>query len=240
MEQGQKTRIVFDAKANRKGFCLNDALLQGPDLTTPLIDVLLRFRIGKHAYAADIKGIFNQVLVPPPHRDMFRFLWWKDGNISSDPITYRVKSHVFGAKRSPSCANFALRKTADEATGHSVSSRSTLKTNFYVDDCMKASDCEFDLAKNAKDVQEICALGGFRLTKFVSNAPQVLNRIPTEDKAPTQENVGLDNDPNTKTPGLIWDLKHDLLKIRKKHMEDKPATMRGVLSSIASTYDPLE
>ena len=70
-----------------------------------------------------------------------------------------MKSHVFGAKSSPSCANFALRKTADEATGHTESSRSTLKRNFYVDDRMKASDCDFELVKNARDVREICAQG---------------------------------------------------------------------------------
>lgn len=80
----EKTRVVFDCAARFQGASLNDRLLQGPDWTTPLIDVLCRFRLGLVAVAADIREMFMQVKVPVQHRDALRFLWWTDGEPDSD------------------------------------------------------------------------------------------------------------------------------------------------------------
>ena len=51
----KKVRIVYDAAAKFRGTCLNNHLLQGPDMTNSLLGVLLRFRNHKVALAADIK-----------------------------------------------------------------------------------------------------------------------------------------------------------------------------------------
>ena len=40
--------------------------------------------------------------------------WWPDGDTSADPEDYQMSVHLFGDISSPSCANFALRKTADD------------------------------------------------------------------------------------------------------------------------------
>ncbi len=56
-------RVVFDCGAAYKGTSLNSELLQGPDLTSPLIGVLLRFRQERIAIMADIKSMFHQVRV---------------------------------------------------------------------------------------------------------------------------------------------------------------------------------
>nr|XP_027206582.1 uncharacterized protein LOC113800053 [Penaeus vannamei] len=59
-----KVRVVYDLKAKFNGTSLNDHLLQGPDLTNPLIGVLMRFRHGHYAVTADIEEMFYQVKVP--------------------------------------------------------------------------------------------------------------------------------------------------------------------------------
>lgn len=56
-----KLRMVFDCGADYKGVSLNPQLLQGPNLTSLLVGVLMRFRQEQVAKTADIKAIFHQV-----------------------------------------------------------------------------------------------------------------------------------------------------------------------------------
>jgi hypothetical protein len=74
-----KVRVVFDCAAKYEGKCLNDYLLQGPDLVNDLVGVLLRFRQDKFAMMADIEQIYYQVRVPKNNKEVFRVLWWPGG-----------------------------------------------------------------------------------------------------------------------------------------------------------------
>ncbi|CAH8665526.1 unnamed protein product [Schistosoma curassoni] len=76
-----KLRIVFDCAAVYQGCYLNDQLLRGPNTVNSLIGVLLRFRLGNVALAADIEEMFLQVKIPRQDRGAFRLLWWEDGDI---------------------------------------------------------------------------------------------------------------------------------------------------------------
>ena len=111
-QKPHKVRVVFDGAASYKGTSLNDALLQGPDLTNTLVEVLLRFRWAPVCFTADIEAMFHQVKVPESDRDFLRFLWWADADMTKQPAEYRFTVHPFGATSSPACANYALRKTA--------------------------------------------------------------------------------------------------------------------------------
>nr|XP_039266331.1 uncharacterized protein LOC120341839 [Styela clava] len=64
-------RVVFDCSAKFSGLCLNDVLLQGPDLANNLVGVLARFRKKSVAIQGDIRAMFHQVKVSEPHRDSF-------------------------------------------------------------------------------------------------------------------------------------------------------------------------
>ncbi|KAL7827080.1 hypothetical protein SRHO_G00327980 [Serrasalmus rhombeus] len=107
-------RVVFDCTSSFQNTSLNKELLQGPDLTNNLLGVLMRFRQGHIALMADIQAMFHQVRVHRKHVDFLRFLWWPDGDFEKQPEDYRMKVHLFGAVSSPSCANFALQKTAQD------------------------------------------------------------------------------------------------------------------------------
>ena len=134
-----KVRVVFDCAAKYRGVSLNDVLLQGPDMTNTLIGVLTRFRQERIAIMADIESMFYQVRVRPDDSHVLRFLWWPGGNLESRPEEYQMRVHLFGAVSSPSCANFALRKTAeDNLHEFDFEVINTVKRNFYVDDCLKS------------------------------------------------------------------------------------------------------
>ena len=54
-----------------------------------------------------------RVRVRPDDSDV-RFLWWDGNDLQRWPKEYQITVHLFGAVSSPSCANFAVRKTAEE------------------------------------------------------------------------------------------------------------------------------
>ena len=87
------------------------------------------------ALNSDIEAMFYQVLVPKEDCDCMRYYWWKDGDLSKDPVVYRMKVYVFGAVSSPACSNNALRSTAigkNEEYGEEITE--CLSKYFYVDD----------------------------------------------------------------------------------------------------------
>lgn len=135
--QKDKIRVVYDCSAQYKGTSLNQELLKGPDLANNLVGVLTRFREGKVPLTSDIEGMFSQVVVPEEGRDFSRLLWWEDGNVERPPSEYRMRVHVFGAISSPSCANYALKKTAGQQEElYTKEATTVICHNFYVDDCL--------------------------------------------------------------------------------------------------------
>ena len=188
-----KIRVVFDCAAKYGDISLNDVLLQGPDLTSSLLGVLLRFRTEPVAFMADIRSMFYQVRVPQSDRDLLRFLWWPKGDISVEPKDYRMSVHIFGAASSPSCSNFALKRTAtDHQDDLSTEAVDTMHRNFYVDDCLRSAPSVEEARSLATEVGTLCSRGGFHLTKYVSNKEGVLDGILPEDRDGQETQKGLD------------------------------------------------
>ena len=134
-----KFRVVFDCSAKFQGISLNDTLLQGPNLTSNLMSILLCFRQEPVALSADIEAMFYQVQVPKEDRDCMRYFWWPDGDLSKDPRVYRKTVHVFGAVSSPACSSYALQCTADGKEDQFTEEvLECLRKHFYVDDFLKS------------------------------------------------------------------------------------------------------
>ena len=58
-------KVVFDCASKSAVVSLNNQLLQGPENTSSLIGVILRFRVNSIAVAADVKRMFHRVFVLP-------------------------------------------------------------------------------------------------------------------------------------------------------------------------------
>lgn len=111
--------------------------MQGPDLNSSLIGVVKRFRKEPVVIRADVESMFHQVRVPADDVDLLRFLWWPDGDFSQDPVDFRMRVHLFGATSSPSCANFTLRKCAqDHRKQFNRETVDKILHSFFVDDCL--------------------------------------------------------------------------------------------------------
>jgi hypothetical protein len=178
---------------------------------------------------ADIEKMFFQVKVRKEDQNLLRFLWWTDGNMENEPD-----------ESAPACANFALTCTADDnESEYGVTVAETLRKNFYVNDVLKSTpeDEAIDLSKKVK---EVCAKGGFNLTKFVGNTERIINQTPQEHRAENVKNLSLGQDklPMERVLGVHWCIESDVFKFRIQ-LKDNPCTRRGILSTISSIYDPL-
>nr|XP_006811381.1 PREDICTED: uncharacterized protein LOC102802724 [Saccoglossus kowalevskii] len=179
--QKKRLRVVFDCAAEFRGTSLNEMLMQGPDLTNSLVGVLTWFRQEPVALMSDIQAMFSQVTVPIEGRDYQRYLWWPNEDINETPQEYRMKVHIFGATSSPSCANYALRRTAaDNRSITGVCAANATEKNFYVDDLLKSVSTVKDGKTLASNLIETCSREGFRLTKWISNECSVLESIPLD------------------------------------------------------------
>ncbi len=234
-------RVVFDCSAAYQGVSLNTELIPGPNLTNTLIGVLVRFRLGKIAIMTDVEKMFHQVKVSPHHVNFLRFLWWPDGNVNQPLKEYRMVVHLFGATSSSSCASYALKRTAEDNTGcFSAEATNTVKNNFYVDDLLKAVDTENHAIRLCKELKSLCASGGFKLTKWISNNRAVLASIPESERAMVIKNLDLetDNFPLERALGVQWSAEEDAFMF-KVTTNERPCSRRGILSMVSSIYDPL-
>ncbi|XP_067021942.1 uncharacterized protein [Acropora muricata] len=149
--------------------------------------------------------------------------------------------HPFGAVSSPSCSNYALQKTAnnnEEEYGSAVAS--TLRRNFNVDDCLRSDSTEVKAKEQIEGLRQVCAKGGFRLTKFICNRRSVLESIPEEERSKDVKTLDLNYDdlPIEHALGVQWCVESDTFRFRIT-IKDKPLTRRGILSIVSSIYDPL-
>ena len=80
------------------------------------------------------------------------------------------------------------------------------------------------------------------MTKWISNSREVVSAFPEDKRAPIIEDMdmNLDKLPTDKALGVHWDIEEDKFKLvtnsnKKQYQQNR----KGVLSSIASIYDPL-
>ena len=238
-KQKKKLRIVFDCSLKYRGQSLNDNLLQGPDLTNSLVGVLLRFREGMFAFSADIKSMFYRVRVPENDTNLVRFLWYPEHGLNKKPTDHRIKVHVFGAKSSPSCANYALRATTKNLENQSIAD--SIQKNFYVDDILKTANNESELVTIAHQVVKVLNDYGFKLTNFTSNSRELLKSLPPEklSKYLNELDIGQDDLPCEKTLGVLWNIQSDSFKFRVDIKNELSVTKRNILSVLFRIYDPL-
>jgi hypothetical protein len=73
-----KLRVVFDASAaTSSGKSLNDVLCTGPKLQADLRDILLRCRMHKYIFTADIVKMYRQILIRSEDR-LYQHIFWRD------------------------------------------------------------------------------------------------------------------------------------------------------------------
>ena len=149
----------------------------GPDLLQNRIVALLRFRQHKYAVFADRETMLLQVGVldqDQPREDH-----------TSDVVFHQCTRHVFGARDSSTCANYASQKIANDNDSTYPEAASVGAEIFYLDDYLDSfRHIEYSI-KISRHLVKLLKLGGFVLTNvgeltFAMN-PEV-NETPSSVK----------------------------------------------------------
>ena len=203
--------------------------------------VLCRFRKGPVAVICDVERMFHQFHVRPEDQDYLRFLWWENGDFESPPSIFRMRVHLFGAASSPGCANFGLKHIAVEGQGQvSQDTVKFVQQNFYVDDGLVSVMSDSEAIQLVEEARKLCSVGKLRLHKFISNSDKVLKAIPKEECAQSVKDLdmALGEPLMERALGVQWCVFSDDFQFRVT-VKERPLTRRGVLSTVASIYDPL-
>ena len=190
---------------------------------------------------SDMKAMFYQVQVQPSDCNYLRFLWWPGGDLQKEPEEYRMLVHLFSGASSPSCANYALKKTADHnREDFDAATVETVNRNFYVDDCLCSDATDTQAVCLAGKIRELLSKGGFRLTKWISNSREVINSVPESERGPSVKDLDLNKNSvlTERALGVQWNVQADTFSF-KIASKEKPATRRGIVSIVSSIYDPL-
>ena len=237
-KQTTKLRIVFDASAKEDGQSLNDMIHQGPKLQQSLTDVLLRFRKHPIAIVCDIAEMYLQIQLKPEDRVMHRFIW-RHLRKDHKPDVYEFSRLVFGVNCSPFLAQFVAQHHARQNNASYPRAAETVLRSTYMDDSM---DSVQDVNEGLKLYTQLVNLwkgAGMRARKWVSNATDIMEKIPIEDRA-LQVNIEDSPLPTIKTLGITWQAEEDLFTF-SGHQPDESfiITKRSFLSKIATVFDPL-
>ena len=127
----------------------------------------MRFREHKYAISADIEGMFMQVGLLESDQRSLRFLWREDP--TSDVSVFQYTRNIFGAKDSPTCANYALRRTAVDNQDRYPDAACAVLNNFYMDDYLWSVKNPETALRLSRSLVELLKLGGFNLTKVLSD-----------------------------------------------------------------------
>ncbi|XP_058128514.1 uncharacterized protein LOC131292795, partial [Anopheles ziemanni] len=210
-----KPRLVFDAAAKNNGKSLNSHLLTGPDATTSLIGVLIRFREHPIGCTGDIKEMFHQIKIR--HEDQYaqRFLF--RGSPDMVPQVYVMQVMMFGATCSPACAQYVKNQNAELFQEKYPEAAEAIVRNHYVDDYL---DSFPDLETAVRTIQEVCEIhnrANFFLRNFITNNKELESTIPADRLSEnTLLDIGTNSQTSEKVLGLLWDRKSDEFRVAPK------------------------
>ncbi|XP_058456758.1 uncharacterized protein LOC131434131 [Malaya genurostris] len=241
----EKFRLVWDARAEVRGFSLNSKLLKGPDMLTALPAVISKFREREIGFGADIKEMYHQLRIRDEDKRVQRFLFRNDS--SAKPDVYVMDVATFGSTSLPCSAQYVKNINAKEYAGQFPAAAKAIIENHYVDDYFDSADTIEEAVERAKDVRYVHSKGGFELRNWVSNSDEFLVALGerkanqcvrfSEDKESGSERVlGIVWSPASDEFSFFTTLRGDLTPFLSG---ERLPTKRIVMSCVMRFFDPL-
>ncbi|KAB0790111.1 hypothetical protein PPYR_15568, partial [Photinus pyralis] len=145
-----------------------------------------------------------------------------------------LKTVTYGTAPASFLATRCLRQLANENKIKYEHACRVITDDFYIDDLITGGQDVAEVVALRLQITSILRQGGFNLRKFGSNEISVLESI---------QGVGdkhvIKDDKDTKTLGIIWESKADIIKFEIDNEELDTLTKRNILRAISKIFDPL-
>jgi len=230
-------RPVFDASMpTNSGLSLNDCLMKGPTIQSDLVSIMLRSRVHLIVFSADIKQMHRRVKINESDY-CYQRIFWRE-NPTDELKIYELTTVIFGLTSAPFLATRCLKRLADDQGEEFPAAKGALLNDFYIDDVFTGADSIEEALNIKNQLTEILQGAGFELTKWCSSSLELLNGIPAEK---LEKSFPLYNGKEfvVKTLGLIWLPHEDCYRVWVNLKKLATYTKRGILSLVASVFDPL-
>ena len=223
-----KVRIVYDASAKENGPSLNECLHIGPKFNQSIFELLIRFRLHKCAFIADVEKAFLMIAINESDRDALRFLWFKDIWQDLPEIQIlRFARVTFGVAPSPFLLNATIRWHLESHRDTHPEVVSKLMRSIYVDDVISGSSTIEENFQLYEQFRDILQEGGFNLRKFVTS-----NNVYSEPPGEWH-----------KVLGINWNSSSEKLSMEFGPVREEAnilaPTKRHIVSTISKIFDPI-
>ena len=131
-------------------------------------------------------------------------------------------------------------ESRDNAKEYPEAAKAVLE-NFYMDNYLDSVESPERALIRSKELVHLLHLGGFKLTKFVSNVPDLADRIDGSAQSTEPKVIVSSKEESMHVLGLKWDHNNDTLVVSRgtNSTITKSLTQRLVLSLVSKVYDPI-
>ncbi|XP_062713718.1 uncharacterized protein LOC134290572 [Aedes albopictus] len=236
-----KLRVVFDASAKScsSAASLNDVLQVGATVQSDLFSILLRFRMHRFVFTADITKMYRQVRVHPDQTSVQRIFW--RSNPTERLRVLELQTVTYGTAAAPFLATQSLVQLCEDQGPEFPLAARIVVEDCYVDDVISGTDTIEEAVESCHQLQALLGKGGFPVHKWCANNELILADIPESEREKLLQLDQLSANEVIETLGLIWDPISDefLYAIDNSPSEPTPVTKRPVFSKCARLFDPV-
>ena len=231
-----KCRVVFLSnlcEGKDENFSANQCILPGPALNHRIATAILLLRLDEFLITFDIKKAFLSLKLREDDSKKLLFLWYKDVKNKDFTIIGLKNLRVpFGLRCSPALLMLALYHILildQENNCELVDLKRSIYNLIYMDNGAYTCNNKEDLRTSYYNLEKIFKPFKFELQQYCTNDLNLQNKIDSETKSPTTEEV--------KLFGMSWNRANDTLAPYKIDLDSNADTRRKILQTINAVYD---
>ena len=176
-------RPVFNAScATDTGNSLNDLLPKGRNSLNKLCHIIIRWRAHLSAFHTDVQKMYNTIKLDPRHWCYQLCLFHDFLDPDAKPITFVIRTLIYGVKTSGNQAERAIRETALLSRDEFPRQNEIVQNDIYMDDCLSGEVSYERAVEVTNDLQVVLGKTNFRLKGITHSGFDPPGHLCNDDK----------------------------------------------------------